>query len=112
MNAEPITSHTAAQRKSTTSGSRQEASMSAGAMVEHEDPWAPVELVCDGDDVSLMQPAAAYSNWLGLAGAGGGTAVAFSTRAIRLERAAAGSCQSRKASFIASAMGSLTTPLV
>jgi hypothetical protein len=32
--AEPITSHTAALRKSTTSGSRQEASMSAAVMGE------------------------------------------------------------------------------
>ena len=85
--------------------------MSVAAMGEQVAPWEPVALGCDGEEITLMQPAAAYSNGLGLAGAGGGTAVAFSTRAIRFERAAAGFCQSRKVSFIASAIGSLTTPL-
>ena len=110
-NAEPITSHTAALRKSTTSGRRQEASISAGAIGAGAGPPGLAELGCDGEEMTLMQPAAAYSNWLGFAGAAGGTAVAFSTRAIRLERAAAGFCQSRSASFIASAIGSRTTPL-
>ena len=109
-NAEPITSHTAALRKSTTSGRRQEASICAGATMGRTLPPGLAAIGWDGEEISLMQPAAAYSNALGFAGAGGGTAVAFSTRATRLERAAAGFCQSRNASFIASAMGSLTTP--
>ena len=66
---------------------------------------------CDGVEVALMQPAVAYSNALGFAGATGGAAVAFSTRAIRFERAAAGFCQSRSMSCMASAIGSRTTPL-
>ena len=85
--------------------------MSADAMGGHAASWVPVELGGDGEDVSLMHPPAGYSNGLGFAGAGGGTAVAFSTRSIRLERAAAGFYQSRNASFIASAIGSLVTPL-
>ena len=85
--------------------------ISGAATAERTAPPASAELGCDGEEMTLMQPAAAYSNGLGFAGAAGGTAVAFSTRAIRFERAAAGFCQSRSASFMASAIGSRTTPL-
>src|ERR1022692_1299944 len=96
-NAEAMHSHTAALRKSATNGRRQERSIAPGVIVEHTTPPLPSGLGCDGEDMTLMRPAAAYSNALGFAGAAGGTAVAFSTRAIRLDRAAAGFCQSRSA---------------
>ena len=66
-NAEAMTSQAADLRNSTRSGRRQEASMSAGEFVG-------------------ILGNCTYSNWLGFSGAFGGSAVAFSTRAMRLER--------------------------
>src|SRR5512137_205881 len=94
-NAEAVRSHTAALRNSTTKGRRQEASMTAGATKAGAKPAGAGIPGCDGVKEALMQPAVAYSNALGFAGAAGGAAVAFSTRATRFERAAAGFCQSR-----------------
>ena len=51
------------------------------------------------------------SPYLGFSGAFGGSAVAFSTRAIKSARACAGFCHCRSASLSASAIGNRTTPL-
>ena len=51
-----------------------------------------------------------HSKGLGLAGAGGAGAVAFSTRAVRFDRAAAGSCHSRSVICMATSIGRRTRP--
>src|SRR6266478_200099 len=59
--------------------------------------------------VSSVKRVRNYSNGLGAGGGGGG--FAFSSRAIKFERAAGGFCQARSARFIASSMRNRTTPL-
>src|SRR4051812_13110706 len=96
-------SHQAAPTNKTSNGNRQEALMSPA---ETGPPGAHGEV----ELVAFIKTAAAYSNGLGAAGTGGG--LAFSTRAIRFERAIAGFCHSRSTSFIASSIRNRTRPLV
>src|SRR5690348_10262555 len=70
-------------------GNRQEASISTEGTAGTAFPGL-VEIGCFVEEVALIKTEADYSNWLGFSGAFGAGAVAFSTRAIRFERAAAG----------------------